>query len=192
MFDKWQYWLFICNKCRKYLLRVRVVRGRPWMGQRGSTGESGLSRQWSGCTAVSYSVSVLLCCHLEWHELEHSRQELQQRFFEDYDTFFILWHDIYSRKKWNPNACPAFYSFFWCCPKGIIDTKIGMPLLLLFLKYVYEQEILMHKSPILIIPSLKAGTPRTRIWSLWFKCRKWIELSNCWTRESWKIIQLVS
>ena len=138
MFDKWQYWLFICNKCRKYLLRVRVVRGRPWMGQRGSTGESGLSRQWSGCTAVSYSVSVLLCCHLEWHELEHSRQELQQRFFEDYDTFFILWHDIYSRKKWNPNACPAFYSFFWCCPKGIIDTKIGMPLLLLFLKYVYD------------------------------------------------------
>ena len=95
-------------------------------------------------------------------------------------------------KSGNPNACPAFYSFFWCCPKGIIDTKIGMPLLLLFLKYVYEQEILMHKSPILIIPLLKAGTPRTRIWSLWLKCRKWIELSNCWTRKSWKIIQLVS
>ena len=113
MFDKWQYWLFICNKCRKYLLRVRVVRGRPWMGQRGSTGESGLSRQWSGCTAVSYSVSVLLCCHLEWHELEHSRQELQQRFFEDYNTFFfILWHDIYSRKKWKPQCMSCFLLFF--------------------------------------------------------------------------------
>ena len=29
--------------------------------------------------------------------------------------------------------------------------------MLLFLKYVYGQEIPMHKSPILIIPSLKAG-----------------------------------
>ena len=29
--------------------------------------------------------------------------------------------------------------------------------MLLFLKYVYGQEIPMHKSPILTIPSLKAG-----------------------------------
>ena len=28
---------------------------------------------------------------------------------------------------------------------------------MLFLKYVYGQEISMHKSPILVIPSLKAG-----------------------------------
>ena len=62
---------------------------------------------------------------------------------------------------------------------------------LLFLIYVYGQEISMHKSPILNIPSLKAGhhcweadvnsaklrnlflifmTPRIRIWSLWLKC----------------------
>ena len=57
---------------------------------------------------------------------------------------------------------------------------------LLFLKYVYGQEILMHKSPISIILSLKADVngaklrnlclnfkaPWIRIWSLWLKCHK--------------------
>ena len=75
----------------------------------------------------------------------------------------------------------------------IYDRSIDTPQKVLFLKYVYEQEILMHKSSILIIPLLQAGThcwetdvngaklrnlslifkaPRSRIWSLWLECCK--------------------
>ena len=64
---------------------------------------------------------------------------------------------------------------------------------LLFIRYVYGQEISMHKRPISIFFSLKAGahcweadiisaklrnlililkTPRIRIWSLLLKCNK--------------------